>query len=123
MHIEDSKLNIDVFLSEQQIQVVDQASGMTHEQMKIHLAEVGATNVDEEQRGFFGRGAKDAGALGPTTFTSIYIDETLSDITLDGMNWSSQYINTPITEKLKEKEGTKVYSTSFKKFMLFIIKN
>ena len=80
MHIEDSKLNIDVFLSEQQIQVVDQASGMTHEQMKIHLAEVGATNVDEEQRGFFGRGANsEKRQLAQFSGTEVFLSRVLQD--------------------------------------------
>lgn len=60
--VEDQKT--DVF-------VIDQARGMTKEEMLSCLLTVGNYTADEDSRGFIGRGCKDCSFLGDITFTCI----------------------------------------------------
>jgi hypothetical protein len=53
------------------IYVIDQASGMTYEEMSNYLLTVGNYTSSDDSRGMMGRGAKDCSVLGDVIFTSV----------------------------------------------------
>ena len=56
------------------VKIRDRAEGMTLEDMKKKLAEVGEKRSEDGDRGFMSRGAKDCTSLGNITFESIKDD-------------------------------------------------
>ena len=64
-------VDIYINLAQRLINVVDQAIGITAEDMKRAFLQVGAYTATSGSRGYFSRGAKDVSALGDLTITGI----------------------------------------------------
>lgn len=100
VNIKDKNFTIEIKRSS--IIVIDQALGMTIEQMKSNLLTVGYYTASSTSRGMMGRGAKDCSALGDITFTCIK-NNKLSKITIF-QNMDTQIVldDVDITDDLRQ---------------------
>lgn len=85
------------------IKVVDNATGITSENMIKYFGQVGEYTASSSSRGYFSRGAKDITALGDATFTSIK-DGLVNQLTLlTNDKYTLNKINVPVTDADREK--------------------
>ena len=82
--------------------VIDQALGMSLEQMKTNLLTVGYYTASSSSRGMMGRGAKDCSVLGDITFTCIKDNKLSQIIIYQNMDTKILLEDIDITDDLRE---------------------
>ena len=90
------------------IYLIDNAIGLTSEEMTKCFLTVGEYSADHGSRGFFSRGAKDISAIGNVTFTAIKNGQ-LSQVFLNSEAYGTvQIADSPVTEAQRLEFGISV---------------
>lgn len=85
------------------LSVVDQARGMSKDEMLNNLLVVGGYTATDDSRGFIGRGCKDCSFLGDITFTSVKDDLINQLIIYQNRTADILIDNLPVTQEDRDK--------------------
>jgi hypothetical protein len=104
---DDYKKHIDITVNykSREIKVVDQALGVSSDNMVRFFGQVGEYTASSLARGYFSRGAKDITAIGDATFVSIKDGLLNSLILYTNDTYITNKIDVPVTDKDRDTYG------------------